>query len=239
MWGFSMRYNTVLFDADGTLFDFLRCEDEALRDTLRGVGITPSDELVADYSVINDSLWKMLERGEIEKSVLLYRRFEIFCEKHGFVCDAKKMAKDYTLNLAEKAYLIDGAEALCARLDGKVRMYIVTNGVEYTQKRRYAKSGLERYFSGVFISGEIGYEKPSREYFDKVAQSIPDFNVADTLIVGDSLTSDIKGGINYGIDTCWYDPEGKTAPDDMKITRISRDYADIYEFITGEGKENV
>ena len=219
MWGFSMRYNTVLFDADGTLFDFLRCEDEALRDTLRGVGITPSDELVADYSAINDSLWKMLERGEIEKSVLLYRRFEIFCEKHGFVCDAKKMAKDYTLNLAEKAYLIDGAEALCARLDGKVRMYIVTNGVEYTQKRRYAKSGLERYF-------------------DKVAQSIPDFNVADTLIVGDSLTSDIKGGINYGIDTCWYNPEGKIAPDDMKITRISRDYADIYEFITGE-KYNV
>lgn len=229
-----MRYNTVLFDADGTLFDFLRCEDEALRDTLRGVGITPSDEIVADYSEINDSLWKKLERREIEKSVLLYRRFEILCERYGFVCDAKAMAKSYTNNLAEKIYFINGAEELCAALDGKVKMYIVTNGVEYTQKRRYAKSGLDRYFSGIFISGEIGHEKPSKEFFDKVAEIVPNFDITDTLIVGDSLTSDIKGGINYGIDTCWYNPLKKNAPDDMKITRISRDYADIYKFIMGE-----
>ncbi len=229
-----MRYDVILFDADGTLFDFHRSEYEAIKETFESFGIKADDELIADYSRINDSLWKMLERGEIEKSVLLYRRFELVCEKYSFDADAKLMAKAYMEALSHKAYLIDGAEALCRDLFGKVRMYIVTNGVDFIQKRRYAKSGIGQYFECAFISGEIGYEKPSVEYFEHVAKNIANFDKSRALIVGDSLTSDIKGGIGYGIDTCWYNPCGKTAPEGMEITHISADFSDIYEFITEE-----
>ncbi len=231
-----MRYDTILFDADGTLFDFLRCEDSAIRATFADFEIEPSDALVLSYSQINDSLWKMLERGEIEKSVLLYIRFELFCEKHGFSRDAKAMAKKYMNELSEQAYFLDGAKELCASLFGKVRMYIVTNGVDFIQRKRYKKSGLDVYFDDLFISGEIGYEKPSVKYFDAVSEKIPDFSKKNTLIVGDSLTSDIRGGINYSLDTCWYNPSGKSAPADMDITYIAKSFDDIYNFITDNGE---
>lgn len=231
-----MRYDTILFDADGTLFDFFRCEDSAIRATFADFEIEPSDALVLSYSQINDSLWKMLERGEIEKSVLLYIRFELFCEKHGFSRDAKAMAKKYMNELSEQAYFLDGAKELCASLFGKVRMYIVTNGVDFIQRKRYKKSGLGEYFDDLFISGEIGYEKPSVKYFDAVSEKIPDFSKKNTLIVGDSLTSDIRGGINYSLDTCWYNPSGKSAPADMDITYIAKSFDDIYNFITDNGE---
>ena len=227
-----MRYDTLLFDADGTLFDFSRCEAEAVRRTMTLFGIQPTDEKVRDYSEINDSLWKKLERKEIEKSVLLYRRFEMFCEKYGYVCDAKEMAREYTLALAEYSYMFDGAMKLCQKLASDFDMYIVTNGVEYTQTKRYANSGIDKYFKGIFISGVIGHEKPSLEYFQCVEQKIPNFDKQRAIIIGDSLSSDIKGGINYGIDTCWYNPHRAAAPSDMDITHIACDFDDIYEFLT-------
>ncbi len=226
-----MKYNTILFDADGTLLDFKRSEDEAVRDTMSSFGIVPNNELVSKYSEINDGLWKALERGEIEKSVLLYHRFELFCEYYGFNCDAKEMAKSYMENLSKMSYILDGAEELCKKLYGKVKMYIVTNGVEYIQKGRFAGCSITKYFDDIFISGMIGYEKPDINYFKKV-EEIVSFDKSKTLIVGDSLSSDIKGGVNYGIDTCWYNPSIKPAPSDMSITHIAKDFDSIYEFIT-------
>lgn len=232
-----MKYKTLLFDADGTLFDFKKGEAEAVKETFLSFDIMLDDELVADYSTINDSLWKMLERGEIEKEVLLYKRFEIFSEKHGFGVDARQMASAYMNMLSQKSYLFEGAENFCRSLCDKADMYIVTNGVEFIQKNRYRDSGLDRYFKGLFISGAIGSEKPTREYFDYVAAHVADFSRESTLIIGDSLSSDIKGGINYGIDTCWYNPNGVPVPEDMPITRVSHDYDDIYAFITAESEE--
>ncbi len=228
-----MKYKTILFDADGTLMDFSRSEDEAVREALAMSGIQADDSQVAGYSRINDSLWKMLERGEIEKSVLLYRRFELFCEQYGYEADAKKIAADYMQRLSTKGYLIPGAEELCATLCRKCRLYIVTNGVEFIQKGRYARVNLKPYVKDVFISGVIGYEKPSVKYFEEVACRIPDFEKESTLIVGDSLTSDIRGGLNFGIDTCWYNPMGKEGPADMKITYVAKDFEGICRWILG------
>ncbi len=232
-----MKYTTILFDADGTLFDFLRAEDEALRETLRIYNIEPDDEKVSVYSAINDSLWKALERGEIEKNVLRYRRFEMFCEKYNFVCDYKKIAETYTSRLATKGCLIDGARELCDSLSGKVKMYIVTNGIDFVQKGRMAVSGMDKYFEEVFISESIGYEKPDVRYFEFVEKGIPNFSKRDALIVGDSLTSDIKGGIAFGIDTCWYNPNKKSTPENMEITYIADSFDNIYSIITGDGEK--
>lgn len=229
-----MRYNTVLFDADGTLFDFLRAEREALCETLVSFGIEPSDERVESYSAINDGLWKALERGEIEKEVLRYKRFDMFCEKYGFICNTMKMASLYTEYLSKKGHLIDGAAKLCRSLYGKTKLYIVTNGIDFVQKGRMALSGIEDCFEKSFISGELGYEKPDINYFLCVEKVIPDFSKKDTIIIGDSLTSDIKGGISFGIDTCWYNPSNKVAPDGLDITYIAEDYDEIYKIITGE-----
>lgn len=226
-----MKYKTLLFDADGTLFDFAKCEEVALCETLEAFEIDPTEDVVANYSAINESLWKMLERGEIEKRVLFYRRFELLCEKYGFERDALEMSKRYASTLAEQTFLLDGAEELCKRLCGIADMYIVTNGIDFVQNRRYAKSGFDRYFKGVFISGEIGYEKPAVEFFEHVANAVPDFDKQSALMIGDSLTADIKGGINFGIDTCWYNPKNKPTPEEMEITHVSSDFEDVYNFI--------
>lgn len=230
-----MPYTTVLFDADGTLLDFSRSEDEAVRATMLFAGVQPDDEKVATYSRINDGLWKMLERGEIEKSVLLYRRFELFCEHYGYGgVDARAMAREYMEQLSQRGYMLDGASALLEDLYGKVRMYIVTNGVDFIQRRRYAHSGLDKYFDGLFISGELGFEKPDRRYFEAVESAIPDFDASSTIVVGDSLTSDIKGAVNYSLDSCWYNPGGKINGSAVIPTYTVRDFDGVYRVITGE-----
>ena len=226
-----MRYTTVLFDADGTLLDFARSEDEAVRATMIFGGIEPDDEKVATYSRINDGLWKMLERGEIEKNVLLYRRFELFCEHYGYTSDARAMAREYMEQLSQRGYLLDGARELLEKLHGKVRMYIITNGVDFIQRRRYGHSGLAEFFDGLFISGELGFEKPDARYFECVEAKIENFSAKNTIVIGDSLTSDIKGANNYGLDACWYNPKGKALADGISANYIASDFDQVFNVI--------
>jgi 2-haloacid dehalogenase len=221
----------VLIDLDDTILDFHRSEAEALSEALRGMNIEPTDGVIKRYSEINDRLWKMLEKGEIEKSVLLYRRFELFCEHYGFVCDAKEMARTYMESLSENAHLFDGAAELCQRLSTHFRLYIVTNGVEFIQKRRFSKSGLAEYFSGVFISGVIGHEKPSVKYFEHLSSEIADFDKSKAIIVGDSLSSDIKGGVSFGIDTLWYNPKKLPNNSGLEITYTATSFDEIYDYL--------
>ena len=229
-----MRYDTVLFDADQTLLDFHKSEAEAIREAMRLHGISPDEENVRLYSNINSSLWKALERGEIKKSVLVYRRFEFLFEALGTTGDAKQMAEDYVSALSTRGYMLEGAREMCEYLFGKVRMYIVTNGLERVQRGRHAKADMEKYFEDVFISDAIGAEKPSPVFFEYVAERINNFDKSRTVIVGDSLTSDIKGGIDFGIDTCWYAPNGENAPENMNITYVARSFDDVIKYIIGE-----
>ena len=228
-----MRYNTVLFDADQTLLDFHRSEKEAIRETMSLHGVEPSDENVKLYSKINLSLWKALESGEIEKNVLVYRRFELLLKNLSIEGNAKEMSQTYVASLCKKGYLLDGAREMCEYLHEKVKMYIVTNGLEVVQRSRYSICGIEKYFDGIFISDAIGAEKPSVKFFEYVAEHIEGFDKRDTLIVGDSLTSDMRGGIDFGIDTCWYAPNGEIATD-QKITYVARSFDDVIKYIIGE-----
>lgn len=220
------RYHTVLFDADNTLMDFFACEREALSDTLRAAGYVPTEELIAAYSAINDALWKKLERGEIDKTSLRTQRFYEFCEKCGLRVDVPRFSVEYTDHLSQKVHLMPHAEEVCRTLAGGCRLYLVTNGIKSVQERRFAMSPLRPYFQKIFISEEIGHEKPSRAYFEAVAHGIENYDSADTLLVGDSLTADMAGGIAAGIDTCWYctDPAGIT---DLPVTYTVHDLREV------------
>lgn len=228
------RYSTILFDADNTLLDFDRSEREALFDALRFMGVKPRDEMIPVYSAINVAHWKKLERGEITKTELRSARFVKFFEQYGIKADAQRMADAYTEFLSTKSYLMEGALEVCEMLAKHCRLYVITNGIASVQVGRFDPSPLFPLFSGVFISEEIGVEKPARAFFDAVATGISDFDPADTLVVGDSLTSDIQGGINAGIDTCWFNRKDERAPSDMPITYTVNSLKDLPALILGE-----
>lgn len=212
-----MKYDTLLFDADDTLLDFKRAERSALTDTLKEYGLPCDENIISEYSKINVSLWKMLELGQIEKSRLRTKRFEMLCEKYSFSANASDMAITYTDRLSEKPFTIGGAADVCRKLSEKHKMYLVTNGIKSVQSKRFAESGLAPFFIRSFISEDVGYEKPSVKYFEYVAASIPGFDKSRTLIIGDSLSSDIKGGNLFGIDTCFYNPLYNDIPCEIKV----------------------
>lgn len=212
------RYHTVLFDADNTLFDFTRAEREAIGNTLRFFDITQSEERIALYSRINESVWKRLERGEITKSALRTTRFRELGQALGIPLDAVRAADVYQEFLSECPYLLPGALDLCRTLSGTHKLFIITNGIKEVQRKRFSASPLKPYFTNIFISDEIGFEKPHAAFFEAVAKGIEGFSADGTLIVGDSLTSDIKGGVAAGIDTCWLDQTGRGNNGDISYT---------------------
>ena len=199
----------VLFDLDDTLLDFHRAEAEAIRHTLRQIGIDPSDENVDLYSRINRSCWAKLETGEFTRDEVLHRRFDMLFDSLGVVGDSHETQKLYEYRLSLGAYYLDGAKELLDTLYGKYRLYLATNGIVNVQARRIEDSGIGKYFDGIFVSEKIGYNKPDKRFFDYAFSEIPSFLHAQTVIVGDTLTSDIKGGINAGIKTVYYNPNGR------------------------------
>ena len=206
----------VLLDLDDTLLDFHRAEAEAIRHTMKEIGIDPTDETVALYSRINRSCWAKLETGEYTREEVLHRRFDILFEALGVTGDAHETQKLYEYRLSLGAYYLDGAEDLLNELYGKYRLYLATNGIVNVQSRRIKDSGIGKYFDNIFVSEKIGYNKPDKRFFDRAFDEIPDFNLDETVIIGDTLTSDILGGINAGIKTVYFNPKG--AKNDTGIT---------------------
>ncbi len=225
------KYEWLLFDADETLLDFKLAEAQAIRATFRAYGLPTEEEYIETYSKINDNLWRMLERGEVSKARLKVARFDRFCRHYGFPDIGAELADAYVGNLSRQTALIDGAEEVCRALAGKYKMYIVTNGIYSVQTARFGGCAVKEYFEKCFISDEIGCEKPSRGFFDAVAAAIPGFDISRALVIGDSLTSDIKGGAEYGMDTCWLNRAGKTAPDGLSITYTIGDIREILEIL--------
>ena len=199
----------VLLDLDDTLLDFHRAEAEAIRHTLARIDIEPTDETVRLYSRINRSCWAKLELGEYTREEVLHKRFEILFDTLGVSGDPVATQRMYEYRLSLGAYYLDGAEKLLDELLGKYRLYLATNGIVNVQKRRIEDSGIGKYFDGIFVSERIGYNKPDKRFFDIAFSEIPDFAHEETVIVGDTLTSDIQGGINAGIKTVYFNPKGQ------------------------------
>lgn len=203
-----MGYDIILFDADGTLFDFGKSERVSFEKTMDAFNLPFSVSLYTDYHLINDGLWKDFERGQITKPALLVERYRRLTEKYNFDTDPVRLNLFYTRALGCCSYLLDGTAGVCRRLAQTKRLYLVTNGETTVQQNRYAGSEIKQYFNNIFVSETVGYPKPCVEYFDYVFSCIDGFERARTIIIGDSLTGDICGGNNAGISTCWYNPDG-------------------------------
>ncbi len=202
-----MTYPILFLDVDDTLLDFHAAEACALADTLRARGIEPTPEITALYSRVNRSWWEKFERGQVAKDELLWQRFRDFFSRIGAEHDPRQAQRDYHENLGNYAFLIPGAEELCRRLKERGhKLYIVTNGTTVIQQRRFGASGLGAYVDGIFISEQMGTQKPAREFFEQVFAALGQPDKGDCLIFGDSQTSDMAGGREFGIATCWYDP---------------------------------
>lgn len=229
-----MRYQTLLLDADGTLWDFDRAEQEAIRETLRQFGLPDDQQWVGDYHRINAALWKQLERGEVTKAQLRTARFSRLLQAHGAVADDVAMADAYVETLSQKSYLLPGALEACQQLAEHCRLYLVTNGMAVVQRGRLARSPITPLMRECFISEEVGFEKPHKGYFEAVFRSIPQFDARTTLMVGDSLTSDMAGGIAAGLDTCWINPEARPIPEELPITYSIASVTLLPALITGK-----
>ena len=221
-----IRY--LFLDLDNTILDFTRAEAIAIRKTMSAYGLTPTDELAARYSAINDWHWKALERGELTKPQVVTRRFNVFFGEQGIEVDAQAVAKTYETFLSQGHWFLPGAEK-CVKeeLFGKYRLFLASNGTPVVQQGRMTSADLYPYFEQSFISEEIGCNKPSKEYFEIAFSRIPGFDPDQCLMVGDSLTSDIQGGKNAGLRTVWVNPRRKPAPDHLKPDYEIESLADL------------
>lgn len=228
-----MPYRIALFDADNTLLDFTRAEHDALCSCLAARGLPQNRETVSIYSAINDSHWKRLEQGLTTRDRLKTERFADFFTAMGYSGDPVAMAQDYEASLGQQTCLLDGALDLIRSLFGQCGLYIVTNGITAVQQSRFSRCALAPYFTECFISEQMGCAKPEKRFFEQVAAAIPGFDPAEALVIGDSLSSDIRGGINAGLDTCWFNPKGKPAPADMSITYTVSKLSEIKPILLG------
>lgn len=217
----------VLFDLDDTLFDFHKAEKIALTKTLVHFGIDPTEETLALYSTINAAHWKRLELGEISREEVKVGRYRELFKTIGVECDPVKATAYYESMLAIGHYFMPGAPELLEELYRKYRLYIVSNGTAKVQEGRIGSSGIAKYMEGIFISQILGANKPDKQFFDICFAEIPDFSLGETVIIGDSLSSDIKGGINAGITTVWFNPKGIENDSDIKPDYTIKELSEV------------
>lgn len=206
-------FEFLLLDLDDTILDFQKAEHIALSKTLRDFSLEPTEAVCARYSIINKQHWEMLERRELTREQVLVGRFRVLFDEYGIEADPVAARLAYEKNLSVGHYFLPGAKETLELLRKKYRLFLVSNGTAVVQHSRLESAGLKPYFEEVFISQELGANKPAVEFFDRCFARIPDFVKEKALIVGDSLTSDILGGKNAAIATCWVNPTGKPHPD--------------------------
>ncbi|MCR4781483.1 MAG: YjjG family noncanonical pyrimidine nucleotidase [Lachnospiraceae bacterium] len=219
----------LLWDIDGTLLNFEMAEEAAMKELFLKYKLGElSEDLLSDYQNINRKYWEALERGEITKPEVLVGRFKEFFEKNGFDSEiAPSFNEDYQVALGSTVVYNPNAKETVLSFVGKYKQFAVTNGTTKAQVLKLKNSGLDQILDGVFISEEVGVEKPGVGFFDKVFEEVGSDNLNEYLIIGDSLTSDIQGGNNCGIKTCWFNPKGNINKTNLRIDIEISDIGDL------------
>ena len=221
----------ILWDVDGTLLDFIKAEHAAIKKCFEIFCLGEcTDEMIARYSVINRKYWERLERKEITKPEVLVGRFKEFFASENIQTDcAPEFNKEYQIRLGDTICFCDNSYELLKSLRGRVKQYAVTNGTKIAQDKKLKKSGLAELFDDIFISEDIGFEKPDIRFFQRVWECVGEYKSEEVMIVGDSLTSDMRGGNNAGIICCWYNPKKLTNHMDLKIDYEIEDLNEIID----------
>ena len=225
-----MRFDTVLIDVDDTLFDFRKSSFEALVKAFAEIGVTFTEEDMLKYEVFNDQMWKSYELGEIEKDFIYAERFRRYFASIGLDADPVAINQRYLLELAEGRNFMPHCNELLQALHGKYLVVVVTNGDTYAQERRIERSGMAQYFDYVFISEQLGTKKPEKDFYDKVFAQIGEIRRKSAIMVGDSLSSDMQGGRNAGIPTCFY---GTRENADERCDYVIEDLLDLLPILEG------
>mgnify|MGYP000139958988 CR=1 FL=1 len=226
-----MKYPYLLFDADDTLFDFPRASARAFSIMCRMNDIPDTPDTLQLYHQINLELWAAFDRGECTKDFLVVERFRRFLKEMGLDRDAARCNELHLQVLGQNTLLLPHALEVCRGLSREHRLYIVTNAVAAVQRSRLAGSAIAPYITGAFISEEAGASKPSAAYFDYVFSRIDGITRENCLLVGDSLSSDIRGANNYGLPCCWYNPKEAARPEDLRIDYEIRDLRQLYDLV--------
>ena len=231
-------FEFLFLDLDDTILDFQKAEHVALSKTLRGFGLEPTEMVLKRYNLINKAHWEALERKELTREQVLLGRFQVLFEEMGISAEPVKVARAYEHNLSIGHWFLPGAEEAVARLSRKYKLYLTSNGTASVQKGRMTSANLYRFFENVFVSQEIGVNKPAVEYFEKCFAQIPGFDKTKAIIVGDSLTSDILGGQNAGIATCWVNPHHKQGRPDIRVDYEIEDLSQLEDLLENLEKNN-
>lgn len=211
-------YQWLLFDADGTLFDFPQAETLALSAALASFGLSMQPRYFDIYRDINRRVWQAFEQGKITTLTLRQQRSHDFLAAIGADISPQQFTETYLHHLGQQNMLLEGAEEVIQALSAVYELMLITNGLKEVQRARWATSSLRPYFADIVISDEIGAAKPDKRIFDTAFTRMNNPSRVQVLMIGDSLSADIQGGIDYGLDTCWLNPQGKPAPNHLPIT---------------------
>ena len=226
-----MPYQWILFDADNTLFDFDRSARHSLEQAMLYFDLPFEETHHITYGIVNKRCWEAFERGELSPKVLRSKRFELFFNEIGVSANPSLFSKCYLEFLAGGDFMLDGARALLEQLHSEFQLVLITNGLKEVQRPRIQKAELQSYFHTIVVSDEIGSAKPHPAFFDYTFEQIGQPKKEEAIVVGDSLSSDILGGQQYGLDTVWYNPKKKQSPEHIRPTYQIEALADLHQII--------
>lgn len=218
-----MGIRHLFFDLDNTILDFTHASHQAFRDLLDHFGHN-NYESYSDYNVGNRSVWKAFEKGQISAKKLRAERFELYHKKMGWQGDGLEWNSVYMQYVIRHNKFVEGALALLEDLSQNFDLHIVTNGLREAQRPRITTAGLDPYFKSITVSDEIGSAKPQASFFETAMKNANIKNKEEVLMIGDGYRSDIVGGHNFGLKTCWFNFEKKEVVDkihDFEIYKIS------------------